>query len=124
MKNNQNTNMNTAPMGREPRLRDLAWRQPDRRFMRRLFSMLLIVSLLLNTLGVVADDGGMARNRWASSAEVAIDTGIGGLESDAPSGDLELESPLEDDFNGGLDMVGGLSLSHNLASVAPGDENT
>ena len=124
MKNNQNTDMNIAPMSQEPRRRDLAWRQPDRRFMRRLFSMLLIVSLLLNTLGVVADDGGLARNRWASSAEVAIDTGIGGLESNAPSGDLELESPLEDDFNGGLDMVGGLSLNHKLASVAPGDENT
>ena len=123
MKNNQNINMINAPMGPEPPRRDLAWRWPDRRFIKRLLCMLVVVSLLFNTLGIVVDDAGIWQNRLASAENLDIGPGAGGYETGMPSGELELDDPLADDFDGSLDQVGDLSLTHNLASVAPGEEN-
>ena len=96
----------------------------DRRFAKRLFSLLLVISLLSNTLGFVTDDLMPVQGRQASAEILEIDTGVGGMASNDISDGLDLEDSLEDLTNDGLDQIGDLSLSQGLVSNGQGSEKT
>ncbi|MBR3240348.1 MAG: Cna B-type domain-containing protein [Oscillospiraceae bacterium] len=96
----------------------------DRRFARRLFSLLLVISLLSNTLGFVADDVMPVQGRRASAEILELDDGIGAMEPNEISDGLTLDDSLGDLSDDGLDHIGDLSLSQGLVSNGQGSENT
>ena len=119
MKDYRNIESNRAP-------RDLeSWRHGpwrgwiNRRFAKRLFSMLVVVCLLSNTLGLVVDDINAAQTRLASAEILEINP-----EPFAFAEDLETDTSLADAYDDALDQLGDLSLSNNLASNAAGDGKT
>ena len=96
----------------------------DRRFARRLFSLLLVISLLSNTLGFVADDVMPVQGRRASAEILELDDGIGAMEPNEISDSLTLDDSLGDLSDDGLDHIDDLSLSQGLVSNGQGSENT
>ena len=123
MKDYRNANMNFAPQGAGRPSRDARPEWFNRRFAKRLFCLIMAISLLSNTLGFVADDLSFTQNRPASAEILDINLEPNGGDA-LNSGDLELDIPLADDGSDGLDQIGDLSLTHELASNGAGDENT
>ncbi len=119
MKDYRNIESNRAPRDLESR-RHGPWRGwINRHFAKRLFSMLVVVCLLSNTLGLVVDDINAAQTRLASAEILEINP-----EPFAFAEDLETDTSLADAYDDALDQLGDLSLSNNLASNAAGDGKT
>ncbi|MBQ6325693.1 MAG: hypothetical protein IJI26_06470, partial [Clostridia bacterium] len=119
MKDYRNIESNRAPRDLESR-RHGPWRGwINRRFAKRLFSMVVVVCLLSNTLGLVVDDINAAQTRLASAEILEINP-----EPFAFAEDLETDTSLADAYDDALDQLGDLSLSNNLASNAAGDGKT
>ena len=119
MKDYRNIESNRAPRDLESRRHGL-WRGwINRRFAKRLFSMLVVVCLMSNTLGLVVDDINAAQTRLASAEILEINP-----EPFAFAEDLEPDTALADVYDDALDQLGDLSLSNNLASNAAGEGET
>ncbi|MBQ6121150.1 MAG: hypothetical protein IJI59_05345, partial [Clostridia bacterium] len=119
MKDYRNIESNRAPRDLESRRHGL-WRGwINRRFAKRLFSTVVVVCLLSNTLGLVVDDINTAQTRLASAEILEINP-----EPFAFAEDLETDTSLADAYDDALDQLGDLSLSNNLASNAAGDGKT
>jgi len=119
MKDYRNIESSRASRNLETRQRG-PWRGwINRRFAKRLFSMLVVVCLMSNTLGLVADDINSAQTRLASAEILEINSDLMALAED-----LETDTPLADAYDDTLDQLGNLSLSHDLASNAAGDGET
>ena len=112
MKDYRNNILDREPMAAEPTRRGARTGWIDRRFAKRLFSLLLVISLLSNTLGFVADDLMPVQGRQASAEILEIDTGVGGMASNDISDGLDLEDSLEDLTNARVlrTIVGGKTV--------------
>ena len=125
MKDYRNTNMNYEARGAEPRRRGPGTGRLDRRFAKRLFSMLMVVSLLCNAFGFVVDDFDAMRqmgvNRPASAESAVISSAA--KEANGAPGELELDADAMDAYDDTLDHIGDLDISQDIASNSAGDDN-
>jgi hypothetical protein len=119
MKDYRNIISNRASRDQESRRRGLWQGWIDRRFAKRLFSMLVVVSLLSNTLGIVANDINDIQARLASAEILEINP-----EPFAIAEDHGLDISPTDLYEDALGQLGDLSLSHNLASNTTGEGDT
>ena len=101
-------------MRRGPRGAVSGW--VNRRFAKRLFSMLMVISLLSNTLGFAVDDLGLVQNGPVSVENEDIFIESNGPDLDGLSDSLELDGLLSGDSDESLELNSDLSLDSNLAS--------
>ena len=87
MKDYRNANMNFAPQGAGRPSRDARPEWFNRRFAKRLFCLIMAISLLSNTLGFVADDLSFTQNTLASAEILDINLEPNGGDA-LNSGDL------------------------------------
>ena len=118
MKDYRNIESSRASRDLESRRRGLWQGWVNRRFAKRLFSLLVVVCLMSNTLGLVADDINAIQNRLASAEILEINP-----DSFAFAEDLEPDTSLADAYDESLEL-GDLSLSNHLTSNAAGEGKT